>query len=171
MTHRQLVPWFVVTVLASAAIGAMSSWMMHGGIAQAASYGMEASEFRLVDNSGAVRGRFGIDEEGNTRLLINDAAGAPRFWGGVTADGMAMITLRDKQGKPRLFMQVDEKEPLLSLRDSNDKGRIFLQVKGGEPLLNLRDKNDRGRVFLQVTDQGPVIWLADEKGTPTYTQR
>jgi hypothetical protein len=171
MTYRQLALWFATTAIISAVVGAMTSWTMHGGPVQAASYGMEASEFRLVDNTGAIRGRFGLDDEGNTRLLINDAAGTPRLWGGVTADGMAMVTLRDKQGKPRLFMQVDDKEPLVSFRDADDKGRIYLQIKDREPLINLRDKNGLGGIFLQVTDQGPVLWLADEKGVPIFTQR
>jgi hypothetical protein len=171
MVTRQLGITVVTAIVAGAISGIATVWLLQTPPAEAASYGLEAPEFRIVDNAGALRGKIGVDSDGNTRMTLMDAKGVARFWSGVTADGTSIITLRDKEGKPRFFMQVDEKEPLLSMRDANDKSRIYLQIKDQEPLITLRDKNDQGRIFLQVTDQGPVMWFADEKGAPAFTQR
>ncbi|GMW02679.1 MAG: hypothetical protein AMXMBFR84_38150 [Candidatus Hydrogenedentota bacterium] len=137
----------------------------------AAGSGLEASEFRLIDADGNVRASLGVDSGNNVRLTMSDANQITRIWTGITAQGTAMFNLRDAKGESRIFLQVDEKEPLLSMRDAQDKGRVFLQVTNDEPLFNLRDKNDKGRFFVKVDDQGPIMWFHDEDGKPIFTQR
>jgi hypothetical protein len=150
--------------------GLMTSWMF-GGVVSAAPAYLEAREFRLVDESGAVRGRFGTDSDGTTRLAISDPQGVPRLWSGVMPDGTAMINLNDASGNPRVFIQVNDTEPLFAMRDSENTGRIYLQVNQDEPLINLRDANNQGRIFIKVGEQGPAIWFNDEQGRTVFTQR
>jgi len=170
MSRNQIALLFAGVAVVGAASGLMASWMF-GGVVLAAPAYLEAGEFRLVDASGAIRGRFGTDPDGTTRLVITDPEGVPRLWSGVMADGTVMMNLNDEAGKPRVFIQVNDTEPLIAMRDTKDTGRIYLQVSQDEPLINLRDANNQGRIFIKMGEQGPAIWFNDEQGRTVYTQR
>lgn len=169
MTRRQYALLFTAMIVVSALSG-MAGSRLFGGPVSAAANEMEAREFRLVDASGAVRGRFGIEDDGSVRLSFSDAGGQARLWTGILPDGTAMINLRDKAGQPRLFVQVDEREPLIALRDSAGKGRLYLQISANEPLINLRDAEDRGRFFVKAGNEGATLWYNDEQGRTIFKQ-
>jgi len=170
MSRIQLVLLFTGVAIVGSISALMTSWLT-GGVVSAAPAYLEAKEFRLVDDSGAVRGRFGTDPDGTTRLVITDPDGVPRLWSGVMPNGTAMVNLNDEAGKPRVFIQVNDTEPLIAMRDTSDTGRIYLQVSQDEPLINLRDANNQGRIFIKVGEEGPAIWFNDDQGRTVYTQR
>ena len=169
MTKIQFSVLFAAMIVTSATSGVASSWLL-GGTASAAATSIEATEFRLVDASGAVRGRLGTGEDGSVRLILSDTHGTGRLWSGILPDGTAMINLRDQEGRPRLFVQVDEREPLIALRDEAGKGRLYLQISENEPLINLRDSADRGRFFVKGGEEGATLWYNDEQGRTIFKQ-
>lgn len=170
MPRMQIALLVAGVAVVGAASGFMASWMFGGVVVAAPAY-LEANEFRLVDTSGAVRGSFGTDPDGTTRLVVSDEDGVPRLWSGVMPDGTAMINLNDDTGSPRVFVQVSGTGPLVAMRDSQNTGRIYLQVSEDEPLVNLRDANNQGRIFIKVGEEGPAIWFNDDQGRTVFTQR
>jgi hypothetical protein len=65
---------------------------------------VEANEFRLLDESGRVRGRFAVDKDG---------------------PGLAF---GDENGKLRAALRVDKDGPLLLFNDKNEKLRAVLAM-------------------------------------------
>ncbi len=116
---------------------------------------IDAREFRVVDESGAVRGRLAVtprgplltlfDEAGSLRaellvskegpgLTLSDPEEGTRVWLGATNDA-ARLALADGQGKQRAFLGVGKSGPRLDFYDGGQRSLWSAPCRdeGGEP--------------------------------------
>jgi len=115
---------------------------------------MRAQLFQLVDQSGRVRGRLGVDEHGAARLALFGPDGAlPRVSLAATPQGGAELELGDDQRQNAVGLKADQDARNIALYHEG-KLRLGLEVqKNGEAAVNLYDKDQR-LITLGLTNQG-----------------
>lgn len=88
---------------------------------------VEASEFRLVDKSGRVRGVLEMSRSG-PRLALMHEDGTVSLEVALADDGPS-IRLADESSRTRVFVGATRNEARIGLADAEKKPRIFLNVK------------------------------------------
>lgn len=99
---------------------------------------VEASEFRLVDKSGRVRGVLEMGRTG-PRLAMMHEDGTVSLEIALANDGPS-VRLADETGLTRVFVGATRNEARIGLSDAEKKPRIFLNVKSsGKPAIAVYD--------------------------------
>ncbi|MBL9030873.1 MAG: hypothetical protein JNM80_04100 [Phycisphaerae bacterium] len=88
---------------------------------------VEASEFRLVDAAGNVRGALSLTRHGPALVLFDDR-GQPRAELLAGAEGPG-LTFADPKGLSRLWLGVTKDAPRLGMADAKGKSRAHLTVE------------------------------------------
>jgi hypothetical protein len=114
---------------------------------------VEASEFRLVDKSGRVRGVLEMSRTG-PRLALMHEDGTVSLEVALANDGPS-IRLADESNVTRVFVGATRNEARIGLADAEKKPRIFLNVKkSGKPTIATYDNKQKriwGATRLQRT--------------------
>lgn len=99
---------------------------------------VEASEFRLVDKAGRVRGVLEMSRSG-PRLALMHEDGTVSLEVALADDGPS-IRLADESSRTRVFVGATRNEARIGLADGEKKPRIFLNVKNsGKPVIAVYD--------------------------------
>jgi hypothetical protein len=114
---------------------------------------IQAQDFQLVDQTGRLRGRLGIDAHGAARLTLFGPDGdLPRLSLTTTPQGGAELELGDGQHQNAVGLKADQGARNLALYHEG-KLRLGLEVqKNGEAAVNLYDKSHR-LMSLGLTNQ------------------
>src|SRR5947208_2927934 len=103
---------------------------------------LRTERIELVDKDGEVRAHFGVGDDGNPGLVINDQDGIQRIVLGVDPSGCG-----------------------LHITDRNGRARAHVAVNGDRVTVMLQDQEERGRAALYVESDGtPYVLLLDEQG-------
>ena len=85
---------------------------------------ISAREFRLIDDSGRIRGLLAFTRDGQPFFQLRDEFDTYRVWMGISSD--TGVAVRDVDGKTRLLLGVDEEgDPSLVLRDRKHQTKSF----------------------------------------------
>jgi len=150
---------------------------------------LQATELRLTDPTGALRGSLSADRTG-AQLLLKDSTGKNRARLRVADDGTPRLELLDRMERVRLGMALDRDGAATAhLDDDAAHARIRLSTAGdgsahvelsdgakkraamevladGSAGLAIFDKEESARVRAGVTDDGsPAVKLIDGDGT------
>lgn len=103
---------------------------------------IEASEFRLVDKSGRLRGVLEMSRSG-PRLALMHEDGTISLEVALANDGPS-IRLADESSDTRVFVGATRDEARIGLADGEKKPRIFLNVKNsGKPTIAVYDSKQK----------------------------
>ena len=146
MSKAQFRVLMLLTVISGLVGGGLSDWLFRvlparAAKATAAPEVIEAQEFRVVDNTGSVRGWLGTLENGEVGLGLRDVEKESRAVLQLLPDGSPSLRLFDAAGKVRVGLGISEDGVSgLSLLDAAKKVRIGLSVvEDGTPGLGLWD--------------------------------
>lgn len=106
---------------------------------------IEPEEFRLVDSSGEIRGRWFAHAFAGTMIMLQDARGAPRVFAGVSGDDRALLELHGKDYRTSIQWQVAP-DGSTAFRFSNGDGKTsgkWWVRQDGTTALRLRDKDEK----------------------------
>jgi hypothetical protein len=123
-----------------------------------------ARQFVLRDKSGAIRGGWGIAEDGAVRLVLQDAAGRQRVKVSLLHDGTAGLSFADTAGRPRaVFAFLPDQTGSLAFADDAGKTRSVLGISAdGSANLVFADRGGSTRAGLGVDGSGKSTFtLAD----------
>ena len=112
---------------------------------------IEATEFRLVDQKGTVRGAIAVGR-GGASISLNNGAGRTRAALVVGEDGAPRLDLLDRSDAARASMRLSgDGTPELTLSDAakNARGRLRLGADGS-PRLDLADDSQKAGVSIAV---------------------
>lgn len=141
--------------------------LMIGGAASRSLTTIEAREFVLRDQNGAMRAALSIRPDGTPGLGLFDSKGQVRLSLDLGADESAGVNAYDATGTLRAALAVrPDGTPGIGLFDGLGKPRLSLDTKfDGKPGLNLFDPNDRVRAALAIRPDGtPGLGLFDGDG-------
>lgn len=132
--------------------------------------GVATRELSIVDESGTVRARLGIDAGGAVSLRLLDSGGVPRVESKVEADGTPLFTLNHKSGVPHLSIALSS-EGLASLNLCGKAGESRCTVSAN-PFLVLIGAEGHTRIGLGVDNAAGTASLAlvlkNGKGSAGY---
>jgi hypothetical protein len=118
--------------------------------AERASGPMAATEYKLVDDNGRLRGAFGQDKDG-TFFYLNDDTGKMRASIAAQKTGTFM-NLKDADGKTRAIVSFDEDGPTVRLRDDKSGTTATMLIDDRGPSLQLHDATGKTRIFAPMID-------------------
>jgi hypothetical protein len=147
-------------------LGALAALL--AGAARPRSRVVTATEFRLVDSKGTVKGSFLADKNGPV-LALRDAMGRARARVSVGADGAPRVELADSAEKVRAALALGPAgSPELAFTDESARERAGLRVTpAGLPRFDLSDGAGKNRASLGVDSEGEAaVSLADADANP-----
>ncbi len=122
---------------------------------------MVANGFELRDEAGALRARWGVDEEGGTVFALNDRNAIERARIRVLDDGAPGFALSDARGRSRVVLSLlADLTATVAFADENGNGRTVLGLgPDGSSTLVFVDEFGQTRAGLGI----------DEGGEPAFT--
>jgi hypothetical protein len=161
----------MVLVLSGLAGGLLSGWFIHGEAKakdQIDTYydSVTARIFRLVDESGNLRGVFGFGEDKSPSIILYDKNKSARVYLTSFTSGPMMV-FRDTQDRMRAAIRLDNAgEFTLTYFDEANKHRASLLVNPDDgPKFSLMDKNGTIRLAVALhKGQQPALLLMNESG-------
>jgi hypothetical protein len=131
---------------------------------------MAANGFELRDAAGALRGRWGFDDQGGAVFALNDRNGIERARLRVLDDGAPGITLSDARGRSRIVLSLlADLTGTLAFADGDGNGRTVLGLgSDGSSTLVFVDEFGQTRAGLGIDDGGdPAFTMIESRRTPT----
>ena len=126
-----------------------------------------ARQFVLRDKNGAIRGGWGVAEDGAVRLVLQDPAGQPRVKVSLLQDGTTGLSFADSGGHPRaVFALLPDQTGSVAFADATGKTRSVLGISadGGANIV-FADRSGATRAGLGVDGAGRSTFaLADRTG-------
>jgi hypothetical protein len=115
-----------------------------------------ARQFVLRDKTGAIRGAWGLGDDGAVRLVLQDQAGRPRVKVSLLQDGTAGLSFADSGGRPRaVFAMLADQTGSLAFADDAGKTRSVLGISAdGSANLVFADRAGSTRAGLGVDGSG-----------------
>lgn len=135
--------------------------------AQAVPQTITAHGFKVMDSSGRIRLRMGM-EEGRPGIGLFDAQGKGRMQVALTPEGAPSIALFDAQGGPRAGITVDPFGAAgIGVYDAQGKTRAAIGInQNGEVSIQVCDSQEKPRVEMSVDSSGsPTINVTDAEGS------
>ena len=123
--------------------------------------------FSLLSPDGQVRMRFGLGNDGSAGLAIGDDNGKVRATVGLSSDGSASLAFGDKNGKIRAkFGLAPEASPTMGMQvKDGELSQVYSLAEQGSPTIGLYDNAGKVRVRLGLAAEGsPVMRLLDRDG-------
>lgn len=159
--------------------GMISVWFLSGSDVFAAKNTpakvIEAQEFRIVDPTGKVRGKFSLLFDEYPALVMRHKDGGTAIALGVAPDGFPSLTFADQAAvRAELgFLKETESTKMLGLRFVGQQGkpRIYVGVDSDDiPISVLSDKRGLPRLAYSVTSADrPNISLWDSRAKVIWT--
>ena len=112
---------------------------------------IEAEKFVIVDEHGAQRGIFGIDQ-GDAILILAHADGKPLIEMRTIRDGRSALHVHDTNGIPRIELALAKRGPVLNFIGDNSVLRTSLAGAGPNSRLDLY-QDDGGKIFTVTTEE------------------
>ena len=122
---RSLSPGIMLTagaaLLVAASVGGLAgAWLASARPTEAQSTTITATEYRIVDRQGVLRGVVGMTPDGSVSFLAGDRTGVPHAQFGVGSDGSAFMSFTDSQDRARLVARMlPNGTPSLTMLDAN----------------------------------------------------
>ena len=152
--HRVILIAGIISAVMGLATGFLGGRLAAPG-SQEAGIVMRAQHFQLVDQTGRVRGRLGVDETGVARLALfgPDEAGH-RVSLAANLKGETELELSDDQRQSAVVLKAAPQDARTIALYHEGKLRLGLEVqKTGDPAVNLYDKGNR-LLTLGLNNQG-----------------
>lgn len=129
---------------------------------------VEATEFRIVDSKGVVRGLYGLTKSDDMTLTLHDGDGQPRALVSASVDGSSNIKLLDPNGIERVVQSLSP-DGLSGFALNGADGRADLSLTAtaeGENAIVLYGKNDdQVGVGLSVLEDGRSLMILGKDGS------
>lgn len=169
---RRMELWLCVVVGASGFVGGVVSNWLYAALAygeQGVSPIISASEFRLVDKHGLLRGVLAAERNtpGESGLALFDHEGKERLNLYITPDGFGKLAILNSAGSTRISIAEGERdETAIYVLDPKGHPRAGLLVQSdGTPMLRLYETNLRQVITLALQPDGnPELTLGDNLG-------
>jgi hypothetical protein len=134
-----------------------------------------ARQFILRDKTGAIRGAWGMGDDGAVRLALQDQAGRPRVKVSLLQDGTAGLSFADSAGHPRaVFALLPDQTGSVAFADEAGRTRSVLGISAdGSANIVFADRSGSTRAGLGVDEAGrSTFTLADRMSDsqPPVTQ-
>lgn len=126
---------------------------------------VRAQRFVLIGADNRVRGTWGVDEQGVTRLLLRDDAGVPRLRISVLENGSPGMAFTDEAGHSRVVLGLlPDRSSSLVFADPSGATRAVLGISPDESAtLVFADPAGQTRAGLGVNGKGgPTFLMADD---------
>lgn len=123
-----------------------------------------ARQFVLRDKTGAIRGAWGLGDDGAVRLVLQDPAGRPRVKVSLLQDGTAGLSFADSGGRARaVFALLPDQTGSVAFADDAGKTRSVLGISAdGSANIVFADRGGSTRAGLGVDGAGrSTFTLAD----------
>jgi hypothetical protein len=123
-----------------------------------------ARQFVLRDKTGAIRGGWGLGDDGAVRLVLQDPAGRPRVKVSLLQDGTAGLSFADSSGRARaVFALLPDQTGSVAFADDAGKTRSVLGISAdGSANIVFADRAGSTRAGLGVDGAGhSTFTLAD----------
>jgi len=123
-----------------------------------------ARQFVLRDKTGAIRGAWGLGDDGAVRLVLQDPAGRPRVKVSLLQDGTAGLSFADSSGRARaVFALLPDQTGSVAFADDAGKTRSVLGISAdGSANIVFADRAGSTRAGLGVDGAGhSTFTLAD----------
>ena len=133
--------------------------------AQGAPQVLTTSQLNLVDQSGRLRGILaGTDERGLSSLTFYDETGQMRGVFGIEPDGTPVSRLLDASGQTRLLTTLQGEDAFVVVGADRETQGMFGSIQGN-PMVTFGD-GARSRMQLHLTPEGfPRMAMADTSGS------
>lgn len=158
--------WTVCSMLIASLFGGVASnlLLMNHVEAQAPAEVVTTSQLNLVDGGGRLRGILsGSDERGLASLAFYDETGQVRGVFGIEADGSPVMRLYDAGGQTGLVATTQGDDALIVVGEDGGRQGLFGLVQGA-PIVSLGD-GTRSRMQLHLNTAGlPRLALSDSTG-------
>ena len=144
-------------LLVGLAVGAVAATVVTFAVRRASAREVvEARSFALRDNTGRVRGFFGIATDGSPQFVLQDDSGAARLRLTVLGDGSPGLALIDAKGRSRAALGLLADETItLAFADPQGTTRAVLGLTAGEGAsLALADSSGATRAGMGVSADG-----------------
>jgi hypothetical protein len=132
---------------------------------------LHVKEIVMEDDQGRARGRWTVDEEGNSRISLLDRQGRPRFNLSVLSGGYPGLSLMNANGQPRTALGINPDETTtLVFADGSGVARAVLGLSRADAAhLVFADADGVSRVALGLDGSGvgTVILPEDPSSSPS----
>ena len=117
---------------------------------------IEAREFLLRDQSGAIRGSWSAADDGSMRLLMQTPGSKAGLSFSVLGGGASGITVRDSAGRSRAVLGLlpDQTVSLLFADENGTTRTVLSLVRGGSSTLVFADRSGSAKVGMGVDARG-----------------
>jgi|GEM_PF-4189810 len=144
---------------------------------------IDATEFRIVDSKGRVRGLYGVTKDDDVTLSLIDGDEKPRIVASSSIDGSANFKLLDQAGVERIvqFISADDVGQIALRGVDGRKDLTLTSTAEGETSIVLygEDGKDMGIGLTVLADERSYLFLGkdgkerlrmiiDEKGEPHF---
>jgi hypothetical protein len=134
---------------------------MPGSVAQE----VAARQFVLRDSKGALRGAWGLGDDGAVRLVLQDPTGRPRVKVSVLQDGTSGLSFSDSSGHPRaVFALLPDQTGSMAFADETGKTRSVLGISAdGSSNIVFADQSGSTRAGLGVDARGQSTFTLTDR--------
>jgi hypothetical protein len=117
---------------------------------------IEARQFLVRDNNGAVRGTWGSSDKGALRLTLQSPNSKAGLSLSSLADGASGITVRDSAGRSRAVLGLlpDQTVSMLFADENGTTRTVLSLVRGGASTLVFADRSGNAKVGMGVDARG-----------------
>jgi hypothetical protein len=117
---------------------------------------IEARQFLLRDQSGAIRGSWAIGDKGSERLQLQAPGSKAGLSLAVLEGGASGITVRDSAGRSRAVLGLlpDQTVSLLFADENGTTRTVLSLVRGGASTLVFADRSGNAKVGVGVDSKG-----------------
>jgi hypothetical protein len=117
---------------------------------------IEARQFLVRDQSGAIRGTWGSSKDGALRLSLQPAGSKGGLSLSSLADGASGITVRDSAGRSRAVLGLlpDQTVSMLFADENGTTRTVLSLVRGGASTLVFADRSGDAKVGMGVDARG-----------------
>ena len=117
---------------------------------------IEAREFLLRDQSGAIRGSWSAAEDGSMRFLMQTPGSKAGLSFSVLGGGASGITVRDSAGRSRAVLGLlpDQTVSMLFADENGTTRTVLSLVRGGASTLVFADRSGSAKVGMGVDARG-----------------
>jgi hypothetical protein len=128
-----------------------------------------AREFILRDKTGAIRGAWGLGDDGAVRLVLQDPAGRPRVKVSLLQDGTAGLSFADSGGRTRgVFALLPDQSGSMAFADEMGKTRTVLGISpDGASNIVFADRAGSTQAGLGVDAQGRSTFTLADRSNET----
>jgi hypothetical protein len=127
---------------------------------------LESRSFVVRDKSGAIRGAWGMADDGTLRLTLQGAADQRSITLNLLADGSAGMSFSDSAGNPRVVLALlPDATGSLAFADAAGGTRTAYGINpNGSVTLVFADRNGRTRAGIGVDPRGGSMLTVDDAG-------